>query len=576
MSTAFYPTNMRQQSASGYSNGSTLENIPYIPWKGRGVFSNPVGVTATHIRPLTNRDPGNIFPTGFGKARPIKHYRKGTVIPILLKEIAYDAEKKNVGEYVESRLIAFNTNRAVKSSLGSSLGGGNGGTGLISQLIDMPGSFIVKDNGKTIFNEQTQLLNSQDKENNLLGDIEKLKIETGLAIGSSEEGIGNISIDADCKTCNGVGLVSSWMPINNLTEKPQINVTNPLLCCNQQRKAIQRVLPTNTNLKKNYYQTTGMYLYNRCQTFQQRQFNFTTGPIDKEIIKLFLAYPFVTAKILEYSKPGDALALTNYYVAQCNPNFTIETAVEIGFISYLSKSLLQAKFITQEEFDLLIGDSSANVQSFINNLKTILSKDKYDIVIAYLYQLAADPYNGSVLSGPSNPKGCAQVIYKPNNPQFAKQGGVSSSTRILKLNVDTISTAVARQRTLTRGLADGVLSSLGSGSFNPNTAISLAYAQSNNNSFIYKDKVPSCQPQTYIGNPFFFQGQHQNKLICRNKTTGAEYHTYNSVNSGSAGNYIGATQSGGSGYRNTSGMSSANYFDNLGFYGNKIRRTYSA
>ena len=574
MSTAFYPTNMRQQAASGYSNGSTLENIPYIPWKGRGVFSNPVGVTATHIRPLTNRDPGNIFPTGFGKARPIKHYRKGTVIPILFRDIPFDP--KNVGSYVESKLIAYNTNRAVKSSLGSSLGGGNGGTGLISQMIDMPGSFIVKDNGKTAFNDATQLSISQDKDKNLIGDIETLKIESELALGSSEGGIGTVSIDADCKTCNGVGIVSSWMPINNLTEKPQPNVTNPLLCCNQQRKAIQRVLPANTNLKKNYYQTTDMYLYNRCQTFKQRQFNFIVGPLDKDIIKLFLAYPFVTAKILEYAKPGDPLALSNYYVAQCNPNFTVEIAVEIGFISYLSKTLLQAKFITQEEFDIIIDGNTGNVQTFINALKGILSKDKYDLIIAYLYQLAADPYNGSVLSGPSNPKGCAQVIYKPNNPQFAKQGGVSSSTRILKLNVDTISTAVARQRTLTNGLANGIISSLGAGGFNPNTAISLAYAQSNNNSFIYKDKVPSCQPQTYIGNPFFFQGQHQNKLICRNKTTGAEYHTYNSVNSGSAGNYIGATQSSGAGYSNRDSISNATYFDNLAFFGNKIRRTATA
>jgi hypothetical protein len=30
------------------------------------------------------------------------------------------------------------------------------------------------------------------------------------------------------------------------------------------------------------------------------------------------------------------------------------------------------------------------------------------------------------------------VEYKPNNPQFAQQGAVSSSTRILKLNVTTI------------------------------------------------------------------------------------------------------------------------------------------
>ena len=117
MSTAFYPTNMRQQSSSGYSNKSSLENIPYVSWKGSGVFSNPVGVTSTHIRPLTNLDPGNVFPTGFGLPRPIKHYRKGTVIPINFKVLSVDPN--NNTEYIETSLIEYNVNRAVKSSISS-------------------------------------------------------------------------------------------------------------------------------------------------------------------------------------------------------------------------------------------------------------------------------------------------------------------------------------------------------------------------------------------------------------------------------------------------------------------------
>ena len=489
MSTAFYPTNMRQQSSSGYSNKSTLQNIPYIPWKGTGVFSNPVGVTSTHIRPLTNNDPGNIFPTGFGLPRPLKQYRKGTVIPINFNLILGTTPTN-----VEERQIAYNVNRAVKSSLGSSLGGGNGGTGLISQLIDMPGTFIVKDNGLSA--ASTGLVNTVIEDNN------------------------GLNIDNECKNCNGVGIVSSWMPINNLTEKPEPNVTNPLLCCNQQRKARQRVLPTNTNVKKNYYQTTYMYLYNRCQTFQQRQFNFISGPIDKQIENLFMAYPFVTAKILEYSKPGDPLSIINLYVAQCNPNFTVERSVEIGFVSSLSKSLLDVGYISKTEYDVLIGGPSISVQSFISSLQNILTPEQYKIVIDYMYQLAANPYNGSVVSGPSNPKGCSQVYYKPNNPQFAQQGGVSSSTRTLKLNVDTITTSAARNRRLRS---------------------SSASSASPNSSFIYKDKVPQCQAQTYTGNPFFFQGQHQNKLICKANGNGMRS-TYNSVNNHSAGNYIGSTQ----------------------------------
>jgi hypothetical protein len=421
----------------------------------------------------------------------MKHYRKGTVIPIDFSVITVDPQ--NSLEYVETSLIEYNVNRNVKSSMGTSLGGGNGGTGLISQMIDMPGSFIVK--------------NNEPSNSNLDGGER---------------------IDKECKTCQGVGIVSDWMPINNLTEKPQPNVTNPLLCCNQQRKAYQRTLPTNTNVKKNYYQTTYMYLYNRCQTFEQRQFNFLIGPIDKEVLKLFMAYPFVTAKLLEYSKPGDPLSITNYYVAQCNPNFTVETAVEIGFIMSLSKSLFDAGYITKEDYTILIGRRNISVAEFISYLQSILTKEQYTIVIDYLYQLAANPYNGSVVSGPSNPRGCAQVIYKPNNPQYAKQGGVSSSTRILKLTVDTINTAAYKQRKLVSG--------------NPaNIATAIQYGFSPNIQSLYKDKTPICQPQMYIGNPFFFQGQHQNKLICRTHSNGAEYRTYNSVNNKSAGNYIGST-----------------------------------
>jgi hypothetical protein len=283
------------------------------------------------------------------------------------------------------------------------------------------------------------------------------------------------------------------------------------------------VLGANTNVKKNYYQTTDMYLYNRCQTFQQRQFNFIRGPIDQTILDLFLKYPFVTAKILEYSKPGDPLSIVNYYVAQCNPNFTIETAVEIAFINELSKSLLAAGYISQPIYLSLL--NSTSVQQFISQLQGILTTEQYKIVIEYLYQLAANPYNGSVVAGPSNPKGCAQVFYKPNNPQFAQQGGVSSSTRILKLNVDTISTAAAGVRKL-KGA---------------NLAAQIAGGQPVNTPFIYKFKAPTCQASTYSGNPFFFQGQHQNKKIC-SKKTGQDINTFVSVYQHSAGNYIGSTQ----------------------------------
>jgi hypothetical protein len=237
-----------------------------------------------------------------------------------------------------------------------------------------------------------------------------------------------------------------------------------------------------------------------------------------------MKYPFVTAKILEYSKPGDPLSIVNYYVAQCNPNFTIETAVEIAFINSLSQSLLNAGYISEAEYIVLTGYSPLSVQTFIQTLQSILTEEQYKVVIEYLYQLAADPYNGSVVSGPSNPKGCAQVFYKPNNPQFAQQGGVSSSTRILKLNVDTISTAAAGTRRLKGG----------------NIAAQLTGGEQINTPFIYKFKTPACQKSTYSGNPFFFQGQPKNKKIC-SKSTNNLYTTNVSVFQHSRGNYIGAT-----------------------------------
>jgi len=457
MSSAFYPQGMNSWNNRSPQGG-------YKTWKGRGVFSNPVGVTATHIRPLTNNDPGNIFPTGFGLPRPIKHYRKGTVIPVYVPPLTNPDNKLVTAEQLQ---IDYNINRAVKSSMGSSLGGGSGGSGLISQMIDGPGQFIVKDN-------------RLDDAANLLG-VNK--------------------IDADCKTCNGIGIVSSWYPINNLTEKPELIVTNPLLCCNQQRKARQRVLPTSTNIKKNYYQTTDMYLYNRCQTFEQREFNFISGTNDGVYDPI--------------AKPGSPLASTNLYVAQCNPNSTIELGGQLVVLDALAQALLDRGIITQAELNYYKTLNISTIRSFITDFLDTLPHAKRVAAGIALDELSANPYlNALIYSGPSNPKGCKRVYYKPNNPQFAQQGAVSSSTNILKLNVDTIST----------------------------NAASISRARlAPNESYDYKLKAPTCQAATYSGNPFFFQGQHQNKKICT-APNGENDRLFVSVYQHASGNYIGATQ----------------------------------
>ena len=366
MSSAFYPLGMN-------SWNNRLPQGGYKTWKGSGPYQNPIGVTSTNIRPFTNYDYGNVFPSKFGLPRPIKHYRKGTITQI--------------NDTTLNDSIKYNLNRNVKSSVGTSLGGGSGGLGMVSQVIDNPGGTSIKEN---LTNESENV----------------------------------------CKTCDGIKFVSDWYPINNLTEKPQENVTNPILCCNQQRKAKRRVLGANTNLKKNYFQTSYMYLYNRCQTFKQREFNFLNGPINSQVEQLINNNPNLAYKLLTNVKPGEPLSIYNQYVAQCNPNFTVQQGLELNFIETVSSSLLNNGIITINEYYELL--ETKNISSFLNSIHSYVDEQIYNNIIFIFESISRETL--------TNSKGCSQVYYKPNNPQFANQGAVSSSTRILKLNVDTIST----------------------------------------------------------------------------------------------------------------------------------------
>jgi surface protein len=193
---------------------------------------------------------------------------------------------------------------------------------LIGQMIDIPGGYTIKPN------TSTEILN-----------IEQL--------------------DRDCKTCQGIGLVDDWQPITNLTEKPQPETQTLKYCCNEERNALKRIRSANTKLKKNYYTTTINYLYNRCQTFDQKQFNYLSSGNAA-------------------TKPGAPFSQNNIYKANCNPNLEIQ---------YATSLLSDAPHVT-----------------------------------------------------PSNSLGCETVQYKPNNYKYAQQGAVSSSDRLLRLNVETIDT----------------------------------------------------------------------------------------------------------------------------------------
>ena len=327
MATAVYPLGMKEYNNYVNTGG-------YVTWKGSGVNSNPVGITAGTIRPLTNNDIHNSAPTGFGLPRPIKHFRKGRAFPntILINN------PNTPTEYIE---VPFS--RAVASS-----SGGN----LVKQLIDIPGGFAI---AKNPANEQNNIA----------------------------------QLNTDCKSCNGIGVISSFYPNESyLTENPTPTTETPAFCCNEERKARRRARPCNTNLPKGYYTRHQEYMENRCQSYEQKSFNYQTNKNGNNL-----------------AKPGSARAIDNTYAGNCIPG---------------------------------------------------------------------------------TPKSCNPVVYKPSNPQFATQGAVSSSTRMLKLNRTTIDTNLA--------------------SFNNNTlGQKLSYADghcygNNNVPFILKNKVEPIRPTYYLRN----------------------------------------------------------------------------
>jgi hypothetical protein len=83
--------------------------------------------------------------------------------------------------------------------------------------------------------------------------------------------------------CNGSNIIVVSNAISNNTEIPQSNTQTKNWCCNGEKNARSRVLPTSSNLHDNsinanivntYYSQLQQYRENRCQTYDQRVFNF--------------------------------------------------------------------------------------------------------------------------------------------------------------------------------------------------------------------------------------------------------------------------------------------------------------
>ena len=477
MSSAVYPLGMNSMTASGYTHQSTYYNKQYIPWKGTGVNSFPVGTAPGHIRPLTNNDPGNVFPTGFGLARPIKHYRKGRVIPPApitdTPNLNVNSPYNDVNLSIdENALINYNINRFVKSSTPGPLGGSRSSSGLLNDMMGTPGSYIVKLNPPNEIDGVTQM-------------------------------------NEDCKTCEGVGIVASYKPnLTNVLENPEPNTTNRVLCCNQEKIARQRVVYASTNLKKNYYTTTKQYLQNRCKTFDQKAFNFLSyrsngsGPYDNNNPYYY------SVDGNNGPTPGSPLALANTYLANCQLNTQLYEGTELAFIYQMLGIMLNENIITSSQVTEFNSTGINSIQGFFDWIQGLPTGQKESALVVFEVFIN-NPYSGMPPSGPTNPVGCQLTVYKPNNYQFAKQGSVSSSTRLLKLNVDTISTNAASIQNYNN-----------TGQFLV-TANQLYTGDANNSNNLLKNKTPACNTPWPLN--FSQSGQHQNKKFCHYQSQLPEY-----------------------------------------------------
>jgi hypothetical protein len=455
MSTAFYPLGMNSMPASGFTHNSTTYNKQYIPWKGTGINSFPIGNAPGHIRPLTNKDQGNVFPTGFGLPRPIKHYRKGRTIVHHLMEQPHQSN--------DDMRIQYNTNRFVKTSTPISLGNSSSSSGLLNDLLNAPGNYSVK-------------LNTINEENN----IEQM--------------------NRSCKTCESIGVIASYKPnTTNLLENPNETTTNKKLCCNQEKFAKRRVLYASTNLKKNYYTTTKQYLQNRCKTFEQKSFNFLTERTN--IADPYASNnPYMFVFTNKEQKPGGPTALENTYLANCQT-----TAQQYGkqqelLIHEMLNVLLKNNIITKQEWWSFLNSGINSVQGFFNWIQQEMSYEQKKVAMDVFHFYVNNPYLNDSSQGPANPTGCQLTVYKPNNYQYAKQGGVSSSTRLLKLNVDTISTnaALIQRKNTGQELV---------------TANQIYAGDNNNVQNLLKNKAPGANDPLPLN--FYQSGKFQNKKFCR-------------------------------------------------------------
>jgi hypothetical protein len=294
------------------------------------------GIAHGNVYPQKNNDPRNNAPYKIARnARPLKHYRKGTLAP---PGITVTSSKN-----------------------------------LISALMDNPGAYIARTD--TCIRENSQIITN---------------------VGGP----------------------------NDLTFNPEPATQSQTLCCNAERKSKQMVLPTSTNLKDNYYVSSSQYLHNRCQSYDQKAFNFVSTNFNQMAIS------------------------RNAYVADCNQNGFVNNNSTLSMMDRLAKILLQKGIITEEEYGEYIELRMTDLNAFIAFLNTVENQEQAIATV----KTTLNKVGVMVSSNATNR--CKVSTYKPSNPQFAAQGSVACSLKTRKLHDTTISSTIYRE---TKSLGQGSL-----------------------------------------------------------------------------------------------------------------------
>lgn len=153
------------------------------------------------------------------------------------------------------------------------------------------------------------------------------------------------------------------------------------------------------------------------------------------------------------------IANQHYYVAP--GNLSMVTLLTLGYSTQYGVVTISSQ--SKQDFSTYTAAPSSSWGTLTQNVPQLIVPTSLQTALQIpvgTYPAVAD--NSSTLFGAVNSAlvpGYVKMYYKPSNPTFAKQGGVSSSERLVRLKYNTIQTAAGR----TTGFSKAMASSLAYG-----------------------------------------------------------------------------------------------------------------